>query len=215
MAISAEAVRKIAKEYKIESVMTFGGEPLLQLDFIIDVCKRAKEAGIHTAIDTSGATFNNCDINKYDELIKYVDLFLLDIKHIDDDKCIKLTGKSNKNTISFAEYLNKNNKPVWIRYVLVPGITDNLNDLEKTKLFIDSLSNVEKVEVLPYHKLGCFFLYRCVFGRLLCRSTVGELGGLFASVCYDGCAYDYYQCRREREKGEDRGTADLFVLDLL
>ena len=87
-------------------------------------------------------------------MIKYVDLFLLDIKHIDEDKCIKLTGKSNKNTISFAEYLNKNNKPVWIRYVLVPGITDNLNDLEKTKLFIDSLSNVEKVEVLPYHKLG-------------------------------------------------------------
>ena len=154
---SSEVISNVLKYknyYKNGGLTISGGEPLLQLDFIIDVCKRAKEAGIHTAIDTSGATFNNCDINKYDELIKYVDLFLLDIKHIDEDKCIKLTGKSNKNTISFAEYLNKNNKPVWIRYVLVPGITDNLNDLEKTKLFIDSLSNVEKVEVLPYHKLG-------------------------------------------------------------
>ena len=154
---SSEVISNVLKYknyYKNGGLTISGGEPLLQLDFIIDVCKRAKEAGIHTAIDTSGATFNNCDINKYDELIKYVDLFLLDIKHIDEDKCIKLTGKSNKNTISFAEYLNKNNKPVWIRYVLVPGITDKEQDIVQLKEFIQTLNCVEKVEVLGYHWLG-------------------------------------------------------------
>lgn len=147
-------VSKYKNYYKNGGLTISGGEPLLQLDFVTELCRLAKEAGIHTAIDTSGATFNFDDIEKYNELIKYVDLFLLDIKHIDDEKCIKLTGKSNINTISFAKYLESNNKKMWIRYVVVPGITNDFSDLEKTKLFIDNLSNVEKIEVLPYHKLG-------------------------------------------------------------
>ena len=149
-----EQVLKYKNYYKDGGLTISGGEPLLQLKFITEVCKLAKENGIHTAIDTSGCTFDNKDIDKYNELIKYVDLFLLDIKHIDNEKCIKLTGKSNENTLEFAKYLNKNNKKTWIRYVLVPGYTNDLSDLENTRSFIDTLSNVEKIELLPYHKLG-------------------------------------------------------------
>lgn len=133
-----------------------GGEPLLQIDFLIKLLKSAKEKGINTCVDTCGEPFDIENTEKFDELIKYTDLFLLDIKQIDKNKHISLTGKSNKNTLEFAKYLSKNGKKMWIRYVLVPGVTDNEIDIKALKSFIDTLKTVEKVEVLPYHTLGKF-----------------------------------------------------------
>lgn len=149
-----DRVLKYKSYYKDGGLTISGGEPLVQIDFVSEVCKLAKEKGIHTAIDTSGCTFTKDDTSKFDELIKYVDLFLLDIKHIDNDKCVKLTGKGNKNTLEFASYLDRNNKKMWIRQVLLPGYTSNKDDLEKTREFISLLKNVERVEVLPYHTMG-------------------------------------------------------------
>lgn len=147
-------VLKYKSYYKNGGLTISGGEPLIQIDFITEVCRLAKEKGIHTAIDTSGCTFNKEDTSKFDELVKYVDLFLLDIKHIDNEKCVKLTGKGNKNTLDFASYLDEKNKKIWIRQVLLPGYTNNQTDLFKTREFISSLNNVDKIEVLPYHTMG-------------------------------------------------------------
>ena len=138
-------------------VTVTGGEPLMQIDFLIELLKKFKLENIHTAVDTSGIIFDKDNpnlLNKFDELIKYVDLFLLDIKHIDDKEHQKLTGKSNKNVLDFARYLSSNNKDMWIRHVLVPGITLNDDYLVRTKEFIDTLNTVKKIEVLPYHTMG-------------------------------------------------------------
>lgn len=134
-------------------VTVSGGEPLLQARFVTTLFKKLKSLGIHTALDTSGSIPVNSDI---EELLEVTDLVLLDIKHIDSDKAKVLTGLSNENNLSFARYLDKLHIPVWIRQVLVPGYTDDKNDLLKLRDFISSLSNVEKVEVLPYHDLGKF-----------------------------------------------------------
>lgn len=131
-----------------------GGEPLLQIDFITKLLKKYKELGINTALDTSGALFEIVEQSKFDELIKYVDLFLLDIKHIDNNEHIKLTGKTNQNILKFARYLSDNNKDMWIRHVIVPGINLEKDYLIRTKEFIDSLKTVKKIEILPYHTLG-------------------------------------------------------------
>ena len=130
-----------------------GGEPFMQLDFLIELFKKFKENDIHTALDTSGILFDEFD-SRYLELIKYTDLVLLDIKHINDDEHIKLTGMSNKNALNFARFLSNNNIKMWIRHVLVPTITLIDEYLLETKEFISTLSNVEKIEVLPYHKMG-------------------------------------------------------------
>lgn len=134
-------------------VTVSGGEPLLQAEFITELFKELKRLGIHTALDTSGALPISDQIK---DLLKYTDLVLLDIKHINPEKCVNLTGFTNKNTLEFAKYLNNINIPVWIRQVLVPGYTDDKFDLLNLKKFIKSLSNVEKVELLPYHNLGKF-----------------------------------------------------------
>jgi len=134
-------------------VTVSGGEPLLQAEFVTELFKKLKELGIHTALDTAGSIPLSPSIK---ELLKYTDLVLLDIKHIEDEKAINLTGFSNKNNLEFAKYLNNINIPIWIRQVLVPGYTDDKFDLQKLKAFINSLSNVEKVEILPYHNLGKF-----------------------------------------------------------
>lgn len=134
-----------------------GGEPLVQLDFITELSKAAVKNGVNVAVDTSGYLFDETSpekIKKFDELNKYVDLYLLDIKHIDDDKHRMLTGVSNKHTLAFAKYLSESGKKMWIRHVLVPGITDDDNALIRLKEFVDTLKTVEKVEVLPYHTMG-------------------------------------------------------------
>ena len=130
-----------------------GGEPLLQLDFLIELFKKLKKLKFHTAIDTSGIVPIS---PKVEELLSYTDLVLLDIKHIDNDKCINLTGHSNKNTLAFARYLSDNDIPIWIRQVLVPGYTDDEEDLLKLKEFTDSLNTVKRIEILPYHNMGKF-----------------------------------------------------------
>ena len=130
-----------------------GGEPLLQTQFVTELLKKLKEKKIHTALDTSGSLPISDSIK---ELLRYTDLVLLDIKHIDNEKCIALTGAPNTNTLNFAKYLSENGIPMWIRQVLIPGFTDDENDLKKLKEFIDTLKTVEKVEILPYHNLGKF-----------------------------------------------------------
>ena len=138
-------------------VTVTGGEPLLQIDFVIELFKALKERGVHTCVDTSGITFNpdsEISVKKHEELLAVADLFLLDIKHIDDEKCKALTGQGNAHTLAFAKFLSENNKPTWIRQVLVPDLTDADESLQKTRAFIDGLQSVEKVEVLPYHTMG-------------------------------------------------------------
>lgn len=134
-------------------VTVSGGEPLLQAKIITELFKELHKLDIHTCIDTAGSLPINDDIAN---LLKVTDLVLLDIKHIDDEKSKILTGLSNKNNLDFAKYLSDNNIPVWIRQVILPGYTDDENDLLKLKDFIESLSNVEKIELLPYHDLGKF-----------------------------------------------------------
>lgn len=134
-------------------VTVTGGEPLLQVKFLVELFKKLKEENIHTCIDTSGMVTITDDIK---ELLSYTDLVLLDIKHIDDNKCRDLVGKSNKLELEFAKYLSDHNIKMWIRQVIVPGYTDNKEDLLKLKDFIDSLKTVEKVELLPYHNIGEF-----------------------------------------------------------
>ncbi len=130
-----------------------GGEPLLQLDFLIELCGLMKKSGVNVAIDTSGADYSEAD-ERFEKLFPLIDLVLLDIKHIDDGKCRTLTGRGNEQTKKFAARLAELGIPVWIRQVLVPAMTDDENDLKKTREWIDSLGNVERTEVLPYHTLG-------------------------------------------------------------
>ena len=132
-------------------VTVTGGEPLLQVKFLIKFFKRLKEEKINTCIDTSGM-FNITEDIK--EVLKYTDLVLLDIKHIDDEKCKDLVGFSNKKELEFARYLSENNKKMWIRQVLVPGYTDDEKDLVKLKEFLATLKTVEKVQILKYHSMG-------------------------------------------------------------
>lgn len=133
-----------------------GGEPLLQMDFMIELFRKAKEKGINTTIDTSGAPFTREEpfFGKFNELMKYTDLLLVDIKHIDDEQHKILTGHTNENILDMAQYLSGIGKPVWIRHVLVPERSDNDEYLKKLYDFIKTLNNVKKVEVLPYHTFG-------------------------------------------------------------
>ena len=133
-----------------------GGEALLQIDFLIDLFKKAHERGINTNLDTSAQPFTREEpfFSKFNELLKYTDLVMLDIKHIDDEEHKKLTGHTNVNILDCARYLSEQGIPMWIRHVLVPGITDKDEYLKKTREFIDTLDTVMKVEVLPYHTLG-------------------------------------------------------------
>lgn len=151
-----EIIEKINhyKNYILPSgggVTVTGGEPLLQVKFLIELFKKLKQEGIHTCIDTSGMLNITDDVK---EVLKYTDLVLLDIKHIDDEKCKNLVGTSNKKELQFAKYLSDNNIKMWIRQVLVPGYTDDEKDLIKLKNFINTLNTVEKIQILPYHSMG-------------------------------------------------------------
>lgn len=134
-----------------------GGEPLLQIDFLIELAKLAKQNGISFCIDTSGNPFDKDDkdfMMKFNELIQYTDLFLLDLKCIDNQAHKELTGWENKNILDMATYLSNKNVPVWVRHVLVPGLTNKRDYLERLGDFISSLNNVDRLEVLPYHSLA-------------------------------------------------------------
>lgn len=139
-------------------VTVSGGEPLLQIDFVIKFFKILKANGVHTTLDTSGQPFTMEKewLEKFDELMKYTDLFMLDLKEFDDEKHKKLTGYTNKNILEMAQYLSDNGKTMWIRHVLVPGLTDDEAGLEEMAQFISTLKTVEKIENLPYHTLGLF-----------------------------------------------------------
>ena len=137
--------------YPNGGVTVTGGEPLLQVKFLIELFEKLKKENIHTCIDTSGMVALTDDIKK---LLSLTDLVLLDIKHIDSEKCKNLVGFNNERELAFARYLSDNNIHMWIRQVLVPGYTDDKQDLLKLKGFISSLNTVDKVEILPYHDMG-------------------------------------------------------------
>ena len=132
-------------------VTVSGGEPLMQIEFLAELFKRCKEEGIHTAIDTNGY-MEAC--GSMDALLKYTDLVLLDIKHMNLSHHKKITGFSNKHTLDFARHLESKGIAVWLRYVVVPALTDDEAGLWELGRFIKSLTNIEKVELLPFHKLG-------------------------------------------------------------
>ena len=135
-----------------------GGEALLQIDFLTELFRKAKAKGIHTCLDTSGQPFTRREpfFSKFAELMKYTDLLLFDLKQIDDAKHRELTGRTNRNILDCARYLSDIGKPIWVRHVLVPGVTDNDDDLHALRAFIDTLQNVKRVEVLPYHAMGTY-----------------------------------------------------------
>ncbi|MDZ5474507.1 pyruvate formate-lyase-activating protein [Bacillus sp. 31A1R] len=135
-----------------------GGEPLLQIPFLIELFKECKKLGIHTTIDSSGGCFSHAEQfqRNLKELLQYTDLVLLDLKHIDRKKHINLTGMANDHILEFAKYLSDQKVPIWVRHVLVPTVSDDEEDLRRLGEFIQTLSNVERIEVLPYHKLGVY-----------------------------------------------------------
>ena len=142
--------------YKTGGITVTGGEPMLQIEFLTELFTGAKERGIHTCLDTSGIMFQNEpeQMAKIDKLLAVTDLVMLDIKHIESDAHKKLTGHNNDNILAFARYLDQIGKPVWIRHVVVPGITFDEKELTELGKFLATLSNMEKLEVLPYHAMG-------------------------------------------------------------
>lgn len=160
---SADALFKRAWRYKSYwgkkgGITVSGGEPLLQIEFVTELFTIAKAHGVHTALDTSGNPFtmDEAYLEKFSRLMEVTDLFILDLKEIDEAKHKSLTGQSGSNILNMATYLSDHNKPMWIRHVLVPGLTDDEEGLIQLKQFIDTLKTVERVEILPYHTLGLF-----------------------------------------------------------
>jgi len=133
-----------------------GGEPLLQIDFLIELFRLAKAEGVNTCIDTAGGpfTFDEPFFSKFEELMKYTDLLLLDIKHIDLEAHKRLTSVTNENILAMAKYLSDISKPVWIRHVLVPGINDSDEYLCRLYDFLKTLNNIRRIDILPYHTFG-------------------------------------------------------------
>lgn len=135
-----------------------GGEALLQIDGLIALFERAHRRGINTCLDTAAQPFTRREpfYSKFLRLMKSTDTVLLDLKHIDSEAHRQLTGHGNENILDCARCLSELGVPVWIRHVLVPGLTDDEEQLRRLRAFIDTLTNVQRVEVLPYHTLGVF-----------------------------------------------------------
>ncbi len=142
------------KEFCTGGITVTGGEPMCQMDFVTELFKKAQAKGINTALDTSGVMFKPDNKEKLDELLKYTSVVLLDIKHIDDDEHKKLTGHSNKNILAFAKYLSEIKKPMWVRHVVVPGITFKEEYLTRLGEFLGTLQNIVALDVLPYHDMA-------------------------------------------------------------
>lgn len=144
-----EKILRYKSYYKNGGVTFSGGEPLLQKDFLVDILKKCKENNLHTALDTAGVGIGN-----YEEILKYVDLVILDIKAINKDEYQKITGSQIDEFNKFLDILIKLDKKLWVRSVIVPGINDNKEYILKLKEFISKIPNIQKVELLPYHLYG-------------------------------------------------------------
>ena len=140
--------------YSKGGITLSGGEPLLQIEFATALFAAAKARGIHTCIDTSGITFDPDDTDKIDALLQHTDLVMLDIKHIEPTEHKRLTGADNKNVLAFARYLSEHGISLWVRHVVVPGITDNAAYLYKLGQFLATLKTLKALDVIPYHTMG-------------------------------------------------------------
>lgn len=155
--ISVDEVLEEIKKYRSYiqksggGVTISGGEPLLQPLFVREILKRCKELGLHTALDTAGS-LRLC--KPFENLLKNTDLVLLDIKSIHPKTYKKITGADLKSTLEWAEYLEKINKPTWLRFVLVPGLSDNEEEIHALAKYAASKKNIERIDVLPFHKMG-------------------------------------------------------------
>ncbi|MDO5088443.1 MAG: pyruvate formate-lyase-activating protein [Leptotrichiaceae bacterium] len=143
-------ILKVKGFIKSGGVTVSGGEPLIQPEFVKELFKLCRQNGIHTAVDTSGYMFNN----KVKEVLEYTDLVLLDIKHINPNKYKVLTSVNLENTLKFAQYLSDINKAVWVRYVIVPGYSDDEGDLHEWAKFVSQFENIVRVDILPFHQMG-------------------------------------------------------------
>lgn len=153
-----ELYQKNSSFYKNGGITATGGEPMMQMDFLLSLFAQAKERGIHTCLDTSGIVFSKDSTSsiyhKTERLLAVTDLVMLDIKHIDPDFHTKLTNHSNERVLDFLHFLNQKKKPVWIRHVVVPGLTDDSNNLKELGYYLSSFSNIKALDVLPYHSMG-------------------------------------------------------------
>lgn len=140
--------------YKSGGITATGGEPLGQLDFLTELFTKAHNKGINTCLDSCGIFFDPKHPEKYDKLMEVTDLVMLDIKHIDDEHHVKLTSKHNTNILAFAKYISEKNTDIWIRHVVVPGITDNQKYLYRLGQFISHLKTLKALDVLPYHDMA-------------------------------------------------------------
>ena len=156
--VLAQAQRYQSYWGEIGGITVSGGESLLQIHSLTELFRKAKSLGINTCLDTSAQPFSrdSSSFPAFEELMRDTDLLLLDIKHIDSDAHKQLTGWRNENILDCARYLSDIGKPVWIRHVLIPGINDDDESLRNLRAFIDTLRNVERVDVLPYHALGVY-----------------------------------------------------------
>lgn len=156
--VTAEELMKEYDSYKefLKSggITATGGEPLAQPEFLAELFALAKSKGVHTCLDTSAGVYDPARHEKIDEALKYTDLVMLDIKHIDDEEHKRLTGKGNRNILAFAEHIRDMGIPVWIRHVVVPGITDKYEELFALGEFLSTLSNIKALDVLPYHDMA-------------------------------------------------------------
>lgn len=143
--------------YRGGGITVTGGEPLMQIDFLIELFSLAKKKEIHTCIDSSGIAFNPDSaefMEKMDKLMTLTDLVMLDIKHIDNEKHKELTAQPNTRILEYAAYLNEKKVDMWIRHVVVPGITDDDKYLWDLGYFIGQFTNLKALDVLPYHTMG-------------------------------------------------------------
>lgn len=154
--VSAKHIVDVVRKYRsyIEmggGVTISGGEPLLQSSFLLEVLKLCKKAGIHTCIDTAG---NGYDKSILDDILKYTDLIILDIKAINNDKYKKITSKSMRDFNYFIKRVQELNKPLWLRQVIIPGINDTEDYILELKEYIKNIKNVERIQLLPYSLIG-------------------------------------------------------------
>ena len=161
---SVRSAQSLIREYERNAafyskggITVTGGEALMQIDFVLELFRLAKQKKIHTCLDTSGVTYRPGQSNynqKLDQLMEVTDLVMLDIKHIDPEGHKTLTGHDNAGILAFARYLDEKKIPVWIRHVVVPGITDDPVLLTRLGTYLGTLSNIQALDVLPYHIMG-------------------------------------------------------------